>query len=48
VQTEFDNEVEAGIEYNAEFKPVTNVSGMYFYRATIGEEVYNGKVSYQK
>jgi hypothetical protein len=48
VQTVFDNKVKAGVEYNAEFKPVTNVSGMYFYRATIGQQVFNGKVNYQQ
>jgi hypothetical protein len=48
VQTVFDNEVKAGTEYNAEFAPFTKVSGMYIYRMTIGEEVFNGKVMYNQ
>jgi hypothetical protein len=48
MQTVFDNEVKAGINYNADFVPSTNTSGMYFYRMTLGEEVFNGKVMYKK
>jgi hypothetical protein len=48
VQTVFDSEVKGGVDYNADFKPVTNVNGMYFYRATIGDQVFNGKVMYTK
>jgi hypothetical protein len=48
VQTVFDNEVKGGIDYHAEFVPSTKVSGMYFYRMTLGEEVINGKVMYKQ
>jgi hypothetical protein len=48
VQTVFDNNVEAGVRYDAEFKPVAPVSSMYFYRMTLGNDVFNGKVVYEK
>ena len=48
MQTVFDNEVKAGVETNAEFTPSTKVSGMYIYRMTLGDEVFNGKVMYKK
>jgi len=48
VNTVFDLPVKAGQEYNAEFRPDAQVSGMYIYRATIGEQVFNGKVTYRK
>jgi hypothetical protein len=48
VNTVFDLPVKAGQDYQAEFKPVNEVSGMYFYRATIGEQVFNGKVMYKR
>ena len=48
VQTVFEQPVEGGVLYNAEFKPSEVVSGMYFYRVTLGEVVYNGKVLYKK
>jgi hypothetical protein len=40
----FEQTIEEGIRYEAEFKPETIVTGMYFYRMIIGDEVYNGKV----
>ena len=48
VQTVFDNEVKAGQDYNADFTPSTQTPGMYFYRMTLGNEVFNGKVQYMK
>ena len=48
VKTIFDNFVAGDTKYNAEFKPVNDVSGMYFYRVTMGDSVYNGKVIYKK
>ena len=35
VQTVFDNEVKAGVEYNAEFTPSTKVSGIYIYHMSV-------------
>ncbi len=48
VQTIFDTEIESNVTYNADFVPLTEISGMYLYRMTIGEEVFNGKVIYKK
>jgi hypothetical protein len=48
VNTVFDLPVKAGQDYQADFEPSNDVSGMYFYRATIGEQVFNGKVTYRK
>lgn len=48
VQTVFDNLVEGGVLYNAEFKPDAVISGMYIYRMTLGDAVYNGKVVFKK
>ncbi len=48
IETVFDNFIEGGTMYNAEFKPMTVISAMYFYRMTMGNAVYNGKVVYKK
>ena len=48
VKTIFEGSVEGGVLYKAEFIPATSVSGMYFYRLTLGKEVFNGKVIYEK
>jgi hypothetical protein len=48
VKVVFDQAVEGGVNYNAEFRPNSNMSNMYFYRLTLGEETYNGKVLYRK
>jgi hypothetical protein len=48
VKTVFNSEVKAGNTYQAEFIPDARVSGMYLYRATIGERVFNGKITYKK
>ena len=48
VAVAFDNPVEGGVTYNAEFKPEKIISAMYIYRIILGETVYNGKVLYKK
>lgn len=48
VKTVCDQSVEAGVSYNAVFTPEKKVSGFYFYRMTLGNEVFNGKVIYRK
>lgn len=48
VQTVFKQPVEAGVSYNAEFKPRNDVSGIYLYRITMGNEVFNGRIIYRK
>ena len=48
VKTIFEQPVEGGVHYEAEFKPETTVSGMYIYRVVMGKAVYNGKVVYKK
>jgi hypothetical protein len=48
VETVFDNYVEAGVNYNVEFKPATIISATYVYHMTIGGVVYTGKVIYKK
>ncbi|WP_319502999.1 T9SS type A sorting domain-containing protein [uncultured Draconibacterium sp.] len=48
VQTVFDGFVEENTTYNAEFKPEAEVSGMYFYRMQLGEQIYNGKLMYKR
>jgi hypothetical protein len=46
VKTVFDNKVEAGKIYIAEFTPVTPVNTIYIYRMLIGGKEYSGKVVY--
>jgi hypothetical protein len=48
VQTVFHSEVKAGVDNTADFTPSTQTPGMYFYRMTLGEEVFNGKVLYKR
>ena len=48
VKTIFEAPVEGGISYEAEFRPETIISGMYVYRVTLGEAIYNGKVVFKK
>ena len=48
VKTVFDGPVQRGAAYQAEFRGELQVSGMYFYRMTMGETVFNGKLIYQK
>jgi hypothetical protein len=44
----FEAPVEAGVNYEADFRPETIISGMYIYRVTMGENIYNGKVVFKK
>jgi hypothetical protein len=48
VKTIFEQPIEGGTMYNAGFKPETIISGMYFYRMTMGEAIFNGKVVFKK
>jgi hypothetical protein len=48
VKTIFEQPIEGGVSYEADFKPETIISGMYIYRVTLGESVYNGKVVFKK
>ena len=48
VKTVFDQQVEAGVQYQAAFKPVTEVGGTYIYRMVLGNSVQTGKVVYTK
>jgi hypothetical protein len=48
VKTIFEQPIEGGVNYEAEFRPETIISGMYIYRMTMGENVYNGKVVFKK
>ncbi|GAB1454299.1 hypothetical protein MASR2M47_43550 [Draconibacterium sp.] len=48
VKTIFEQPVEGGASYEAEFRPETIISGMYIYRVIMGETVYNGKVVFKK
>jgi hypothetical protein len=48
IQNVFNAPVEGGVMYNAEFTPKAEISGMYIYRMTMGEAVYNGKVLFKK
>src|SRR5690606_16062126 len=47
VKTVFDADVESDVNYNAEFVPTSETSGVYFYRLTLGQEVFDGKVIYK-
>jgi hypothetical protein len=48
VKTIFEAPVKGGASYEAEFKPETIISGMYIYRMTLGEAIYQGKVVFKK
>ena len=48
VKTVFEQPIEGGVNYEADFKPETMISGIYIYRMTMGESVYNGKVIFKK
>jgi len=48
VKNIFEQPVEGGVKYNAEFKPEVIISGMYIYRVKMGEAIYNGKVTFKK
>jgi hypothetical protein len=44
----FEQPIEGGISYEAEFRSETILNGMYIYRLIMGETVYNGKVVFKK
>jgi hypothetical protein len=48
IKTIFEQPVERGVRYEAEFRPETIISGMYIYRITMGEKITNGKVIFKK
>lgn len=48
VKTVFTGPVEGNVNYRAEFVPVSTVSSMYFYKMKLGEEVFYGKVVFNK
>jgi len=48
LQTVFNSPVEGGVHYNAEFIPASENSGIIYYRMTLGMEVFNGKVVFNK
>ena len=48
IKTIFEQPIEGGVSYEAEFKPETIISGIYIYRMVMGEAVYNGKVVFKK
>ena len=48
VKNVFDQPIEGGVSYQAEFRPEAIVNGMYIYRMTMGENVTNGKVMFRK
>jgi hypothetical protein len=48
VKTIFEQPIESGVSYEAEFKPDDVISGMYIYRLTLGKNIYNGKAVYKK
>ena len=48
VKTIFNNQVEGGVYYKADFKPNTEINGIYFYRMKLGEAAYFGKAVYKK
>jgi uncharacterized repeat protein (TIGR01451 family) len=48
VKTIFEQPIEGGVNYEADFRPETIISGMYIYRMTMGDAVYNGKVVFKK
>ena len=48
IETVFDQPVQGAVKYNAEYAPKTVVSSMLFYRVSLGNEVFNGRVVYKK
>jgi hypothetical protein len=47
VKTIFEQPIDGGVSYEAEFRPESVINGMYIYRVTIGETIYNGKVVFK-
>jgi hypothetical protein len=48
VKTIFEQPIQDGVSYKAEFRPEAVISGMYIYRVTIGDNITNGKVIFKK
>ena len=48
VKNIFEQPIEGGVSYEAGFRPEAIISGMYIYRVTMGEAMYNGKVMFKK
>jgi hypothetical protein len=48
LKTVFNNQIEGGVNYKTEYIPSTDKAGIYFYRITLGENVYNGTVLYNR
>jgi hypothetical protein len=48
VKTIFNQQVETGVQYEAEFVPESQITGTYIYRMVTGNSVQNGKVIYRK
>ena len=48
VKTIFNQQVETGVQYEAEFVPEGQINGTYIYRMVTGSSVQNGKVTYRK
>ncbi|PTN02234.1 putative secreted protein (Por secretion system target), partial [Mangrovibacterium marinum] len=48
VRTVFDQQVESKVSYQADFIPQGQVGSTYIYRITIGNEVFNGKLIYNR
>jgi hypothetical protein len=48
VKNIFGQSIKGGVNYEAEFKPDSEISGMYFYRVIMGNYITNGKVVYNK
>ncbi|MDO8951595.1 MAG: T9SS type A sorting domain-containing protein, partial [Draconibacterium sp.] len=46
VKNIFEQPIEGGVKYNAEFKPEVIISGMYIYRVKMGEAIYTGKAMF--
>jgi len=48
VKNIFEQSIEGGVRYEAEFTPEAIISGIYIYRMTMGDAIYNGKVVFKK
>lgn len=47
VKTIFDNYIDSSTKYHAEFKPISEISGVYVYKMKIGDSVEIGRVIYK-
>jgi hypothetical protein len=47
VKAIFEQPIEGGTLYNAGFKPEAIISEIYFYRMTMGEAIFKGKVVFK-